>query len=46
MTRSGATTTMKCLALRVRGHHSAEGLEAAGGAEEGAEDVAEVVQEV
>lgn len=46
MTRNGATTTMKCLALRVRGHHSAEGLEAAGVAEEGDEDVAEVVQEV
>lgn len=39
-------TMMKCRALRVRGHHSAEGLEAAGVAEEGDEDVAEVVQEV
>lgn len=46
MTRNGATTTMKCPALRVRGHRSAEGLEAAGVAEEGDEDVAEVAQEV
>lgn len=46
MTRNGVTTTMKCLALRVRGHHSVEGLEAVGVAEEGDEDVAEVVQEV
>lgn len=46
MTRSGTTTTMKCLALRVKGHHSAEGLEAAGVAEEGDEDAAEVGQEV
>lgn len=46
MIRSGTTTTMKCLASRVRGHHSAEGLEAAGVAEEEDEDVAEVGQEV
>lgn len=45
MTRSGATTTTKCQALRARGRRSAEVSEAAGVAEDGGADVAEV-QEV